>query len=79
MKLIELSSGCERLDSVVEANEKGDKKALVAALEANIATMNSILTAAQSVKDRYTPTLLDLIWDLEKAHKLRDGQTNDRA
>ena len=66
---IELSPGCQRFDSVVEANEKGDKKALVAALESNIATINSILTAAQSVKDRYTPTLLDLLWDLEKAHR----------
>lgn len=72
--IIELSSGCKRFDSIVEANEKGDAKALQAALEANIRTVNGILAEAQSVRDRYEPTLLDLLSDLGRMKEATNDQ-----
>lgn len=72
--IIDLSPECLRFDSVVEANEKGDPKALKMALESNLATINSILSSASSVWDRYEKTMLALLKDLEEINRIGDSR-----
>jgi hypothetical protein len=64
--LIDLAETSKRFDSIVEANDKGDSKALRAAIESNISVVGECIRSAENVIRRYGPTLNGLLVDLSK-------------